>query len=204
MSHHIRFWFLSHTENSKNFSRRFYFHGSSQMPSFMKIKPSGNGKITLSFTDVGKSCASCKFLTWKICLLTLFVKIKLSQKFLNLNYVHREGSDEHAHMNPHLHMKYGSKGRSRSNARHLAPLDSWARISKVRHEYLKYIFTISTSAIILSAGPYIYIYIHAPKYDLSGALSVNYVKKIYNISSNQQIEIIYNIILPPDEQNFRA
>ena len=31
--------------------------------SFVKIKPSLNGKITLSFTDVGKSCPNCEYLT---------------------------------------------------------------------------------------------------------------------------------------------
>ena len=33
--------------------------------SFMKIKSSPNGKITLSFTYEGKSCHSCKFLCRK-------------------------------------------------------------------------------------------------------------------------------------------
>ena len=35
-------------------------------------------------TDIGKSYPSCEFLTSKICLLTLFAKIKLSRKFPNL------------------------------------------------------------------------------------------------------------------------
>ena len=58
------------------------------MLNFLKIKPSQNGEITLSFTDVGQSCCgrefltwqicSCEFLTWQICLLTLFAKIKFS------------------------------------------------------------------------------------------------------------------------------
>ena len=47
--------------------------------SFAKIKSSRNGKITLSFTDAGKSCPSCEFLMWQICLLTLFAKIKFSR-----------------------------------------------------------------------------------------------------------------------------
>ena len=58
-----------------------------QIGSFVKTKPLQNGEITLSFTDVGKSCTSHKFLTWEIQMyvyLTLFTKIKLSQKFLNL------------------------------------------------------------------------------------------------------------------------
>ena len=32
----------------------------------MKIKPSQNGDIPLSFTDVGKSCPSHKILTWQM------------------------------------------------------------------------------------------------------------------------------------------
>ena len=49
--------------------------------SFVKIKPSQNAKITLSFTDVDKSCPSHEFLTWQICLLTFFAEIKFSRKF---------------------------------------------------------------------------------------------------------------------------
>ena len=56
------------------------------MWSFVKIKPFPNGKIPLSFTHVGKSCPSCEFLTWQICLLMLFEKIKFSPKFPNLQY----------------------------------------------------------------------------------------------------------------------
>ena len=40
------------------------------MPSFVKIKSSRNGEITLSFTDVGKSYPSREFLKWEKCLLT--------------------------------------------------------------------------------------------------------------------------------------
>ena len=32
------------------------------MRSFMKVRPFGNGVVTLSFTDVGKSCPSHEFL----------------------------------------------------------------------------------------------------------------------------------------------
>ena len=39
--------------------------------SFVKIKPSRNGYITLSFTDVGKACLSREFLTPQICLNTI-------------------------------------------------------------------------------------------------------------------------------------
>ena len=47
--------------------------------SFVKIIPLQNGKISLMITDVDKSCPSCEFLTWQICLLTVFAKIKFSQ-----------------------------------------------------------------------------------------------------------------------------
>ena len=42
---------------------------------------SQNGKITLSFTDIGKSCPSLKFKMSLICILRLFAKIKLSRNF---------------------------------------------------------------------------------------------------------------------------
>ena len=45
-----------------------------------------NDKITLSFIDVGKLGPHREFLTWQICLLPLFLKIKFSQKFPNLQY----------------------------------------------------------------------------------------------------------------------
>ena len=41
------------------------------MRSFVKIKSSRNGKIVLSFTDIGKSCPSREFLVSQICLLIL-------------------------------------------------------------------------------------------------------------------------------------
>ena len=56
------------------------------MQSFVKIKSSRNGEITLSFTS--KSCLSRELLTSQICLLTLFLKIKFSRKFPN--WVDRE------------------------------------------------------------------------------------------------------------------
>ena len=58
---------------------------SQNVRSFVKIKPSRNGEITLSFTDIGKSCPSCAFLNSQICLLKLFAKIKLLGKFQNLH-----------------------------------------------------------------------------------------------------------------------
>ena len=51
--------------------------------SFVKIKPLKLAR-SLSFTDLGKFCHFQDFLTLQICFLTLFVKIKFSQKFLNL------------------------------------------------------------------------------------------------------------------------
>ena len=39
-----------------NFPRGLYFRDTSHMRSFVKIKSSRNDKITLSFTDIGKSC----------------------------------------------------------------------------------------------------------------------------------------------------
>ena len=63
---------------------RVYFQETSHIRSFVKIEPSRNGEITMSFTDVGKSCPSRLFLTSQLCLLTLFEKIKFSQKFPNL------------------------------------------------------------------------------------------------------------------------
>ena len=41
------------------------------MRSFVKIKPSQIGEITLSFTD-GKPCPSREFLTWLICLKCIY------------------------------------------------------------------------------------------------------------------------------------
>ena len=56
------------------------------MRSFVKIKSSRNAEITLSFTDIGKSCPSGEFLVLQICVLTLIAKIKFSRKFLDLQY----------------------------------------------------------------------------------------------------------------------
>ena len=60
------------------FLARVLFRENSQMRSFVIIKSSRNGEITLSFTDVGKLCPSRGFLVSQICLLTLFAKIKFS------------------------------------------------------------------------------------------------------------------------------
>ena len=65
-----------------NFREGFIF--AKKMRNFKKINPSRNGEITLLFTDVGKSGHSFEFLTSQIPLLTLFAKIKFSQKFPDL------------------------------------------------------------------------------------------------------------------------
>ena len=57
------------------------------MQSLVKIKPLRNGKITLLFIDIGKSCLSHEFFTSLICLLMLFAKIDFSRKFPNLQYI---------------------------------------------------------------------------------------------------------------------
>ena len=49
------------------------------MRSFVKIKPSRNGRITLSFIDIVKSCLSREFFTSLICLLMLFAKKNLAK-----------------------------------------------------------------------------------------------------------------------------
>ena len=51
--------------NFRNFLEGL-IHKTWQMQSFVKIKPSQNGEITLLFTDIGKSCPSCNFLMWQI------------------------------------------------------------------------------------------------------------------------------------------
>ena len=50
------------------------------MRSFVKIKPSQISQITFSFTNIGQSRPCREFSTSQICVLTLFAKIKLSQK----------------------------------------------------------------------------------------------------------------------------
>ena len=46
----------------------------------MKVKSSRNGKIILSFTDIGKSCPSREFLASQICLLNTIRKNKVLTK----------------------------------------------------------------------------------------------------------------------------
>ena len=67
------------------------------MRSFVKIKLSQNGVITIMFTDIGNSCLSPEILASQIiiCLLMLFAKIKFSRKFLNLQYFIGQNLDQH-------------------------------------------------------------------------------------------------------------
>ena len=66
---------ILYTVNLEIFARVLF----GRMRSFVKTKPSQNGKITLSFTDIGKSCPSHELLTSQICQLTLFATIKFSE-----------------------------------------------------------------------------------------------------------------------------
>ena len=77
---YCRFGIFARTLFSRNFA----------WAKFRERKPSRNGKITLSFIDIGKSCLSCGFFTSLICLLMLFAKIKLSRKFPNLQHTHSQ------------------------------------------------------------------------------------------------------------------
>ena len=72
-----------YTVNPEIFAR-VYFRETSHMRSFVKIKPSRNGEITLTFIDMAKSCLSREFFTSLICLLMLFAKVKFSRKFPDL------------------------------------------------------------------------------------------------------------------------
>ena len=69
------------TVNSENFARTLFWRN------FVKIKPSRNCKITLSFIDIGNSCLNREIFTPIICLLMLFAKMKFSRKVPNLQYI---------------------------------------------------------------------------------------------------------------------
>ena len=70
------------TVNLKIFARILFSR------SFGKIKSSRNGKIIPSTTDIGKSWSSRELFWSRVCLLTLFAKIKFSRKFPDLQYIH--------------------------------------------------------------------------------------------------------------------
>ena len=57
------------------------------MRSIVKIKSSQKGEITLSTTDIGESYPSREIFQSKVCLLTLFAKLKFSRKILDLQYL---------------------------------------------------------------------------------------------------------------------
>ena len=80
--HETHMLFINNYCKFGNFHEGLIFAEHSR--NFVKIKPFHNGEITLSFTDVDKSFSSHEILTWQICHLTIFTKIKLSRKFLNL------------------------------------------------------------------------------------------------------------------------
>ena len=67
----------SYTVNSEFFAR-VYFRETSHKRSFVKTKFSRNGEITLSITDIGKTCPSGEFLTSQVCLLTLISGLTVS------------------------------------------------------------------------------------------------------------------------------
>ena len=75
--------YIVHTVNLEIFGRVLFLRNFAYA-SFVKVKPSQNGEITLSFIDIGKSCPRVDFLTSQICLLVLFGKIKFLRKFPNL------------------------------------------------------------------------------------------------------------------------
>ena len=62
------------TVNSEIFPR-VYFRETLRVQSFAKIKPSRNGEIILSFSDLDKSGPSRNFFTSQIFLLTPFAKL---------------------------------------------------------------------------------------------------------------------------------
>ena len=74
------------TKNSKIFARTLFSRNFAYAKVF-ENKTLRNGKIALSFTEIGKSCLSPDFFTSLICLLMLFAKIKVSRKFPNLQRI---------------------------------------------------------------------------------------------------------------------
>ena len=72
--------FAEYTVNLEIFAR-VYFRETSHMRSFVKIKFSQKGEITLSTTDIGESYHSREHFRSKVCLLTLFAKLKSRENF---------------------------------------------------------------------------------------------------------------------------
>ena len=57
------------------------------MRSFVKLNPTQNGKITLSFTEMGISCPSHEFLISQICFFNAIRENKILTKIANLQYL---------------------------------------------------------------------------------------------------------------------
>ena len=72
------------TVNSENFA--FLFRYTLHMHSFAKLKHYRNDKITISFTNKGKSCPSHDFNVANMFLMS-FAKLKLSRKIPNVKYL---------------------------------------------------------------------------------------------------------------------
>ena len=118
MGQHTKFWYLSNMKAKAaqeqtilrlhwewpelliltyckfgNFCVDFIFAKLRIMQSFVKIKPSQNGKITLSVIDICKYCLNREVFTSLMCLLMQFAKITFSRKFPNLQYTKYECRD---------------------------------------------------------------------------------------------------------------
>ena len=57
---------------------------------FCGIKSLQNAEIILSFTDIGKSCPSPKFLRSQICHFNAIHENKISRKFPDLQYIYKQ------------------------------------------------------------------------------------------------------------------
>ena len=80
--------------NSEVFARVLFSRNFADAE-FHENKTLAQRQSSLSFTDVGISCQSRKFLTWQICLLSLLVKIKFYRKFPNLQYYYGRKISSH-------------------------------------------------------------------------------------------------------------
>ena len=125
------------------------------MQSFVKIKPSRNGKITLSFIDIGKPCLSRDFFyIILICLLLLFAKIKFTRKFPNLQY---------QYLQQRLSKLGGRLGRSEFHcAQTPTPIGKWTKIGHIKS---------ALQRIVLKAK---YVHIHQPPRSVASENGVHY------------------------------
>ena len=76
---------LSDTVNLEIFAR-VLFSRNFAYAKFRETKSLQKGEITLLTTDIGESYPSCEIFWSKVCLLTLFAKLKFSRKILDLQY----------------------------------------------------------------------------------------------------------------------